>query len=223
MMDMGYRGKTREQDEARRLRTEGMTMPAIAERLGVSRSSVSLWTRAVPFTPRPEWGRYDRAARGPNALQRRKAEEIAHLRADGLERVGGLSERDLLIAGAMLYSGEGAKTDGVVKFTNTDDRLMALFSRWLRHFLEVDESRFRVGLYLHHGLDLDAAVRRWSAVTGVPASQFHKPYRAIPDASIRRAKHVHGCAALSYACSRTHRAVMGVVDGVLTGEHDIPG
>ncbi len=218
MLGMGYRGKMREQEEARCLRAEGLTMPAIAERLGVSRSSVSLWTRDVPFTPGPDWGRYDRAPRGPNALQRRKADEIAHLRAEGLERIGRLSERDLLIAGTALYAGEGSKGDGCVSFANSHAGMVRLFARWLRTFFEVDEDRLRVRLYLHQGLDYESAVQHWGRVTGVPPQQFGAPYRAVPDPSIRRAKHVHGCAHMSYACSRTHRAVMGLVQALVPQE-----
>jgi hypothetical protein len=48
---MGYRGKVREQEEARRLRAQGWILSRIAEELGVSKSSVSLWVRDVPFTP----------------------------------------------------------------------------------------------------------------------------------------------------------------------------
>lgn len=160
---MGYRGKVREQEEARVLRAAGLTMPAIAERLGVSRSSVSLWTRDVPFTPGPDWGRPpDRRPRQPNALQRRKQEEIDCLLEEGRRRVGTLSDRDLLVTGAALYAGEGAKRDGMVAFSNSDPRMVSLFCRWLRHFFEVDESRLRVRLYLHEGLDLDAATLHWS-------------------------------------------------------------
>ena len=65
------------------------------------------------------------------------------------------SETDLLVAGTMLYAGEGAKTDGDVKLANTDPRMIEFFCRWLRHFFDIDESRLRVRLYLHEGLDLD--------------------------------------------------------------------
>lgn len=215
---MGYRGKVREQEEARALRAAGITMPAIAERLGVSRSSVSLWTRDVPFTPGPDWGRQAGQPRQPNALQRRKQEEIDRLLKEGRQRVGTLSDRDLLVTGAALYAGEGAKRDGMVAFSNSDSRMVRLFCRWLRHFFEVDETRLRVRLYLHQGLDLDAATLHWSRVTCVPVEQFGAAYRAVPDPSIRTAKHVHGCATVSYSCSRTHRAVMGIVHAVLTVE-----
>ncbi|MBA2751432.1 MAG: hypothetical protein H0U41_04230, partial [Actinobacteria bacterium] len=48
---MGYRGKVVEKERARELRGEGFTMLEIATQLGVSKSSVSLWTRDVEFRP----------------------------------------------------------------------------------------------------------------------------------------------------------------------------
>jgi hypothetical protein len=195
-------------------------MDEIAARLSVSKSSVSLWTRDVPFQARllPTKAR----RRGPNALQRRKQEEIDRLRAEGLERIASLSERDFLVAGAALYAGEGGKTQHQVTFSNSDPRLVAFFCVWLRRFFDVDESRLRVRLYLHQGLDLDAALIFWASVTAIPTSQFFVPYRAAPDPSIRRAKHPRGCATVVYCCSRTHRAVLGVVDALLAST-PIPG
>jgi hypothetical protein len=162
---------------------------------------VSVWVRDVPFEPRvgPVRGR----RRGPYALQRRRQAEIDRLVAEGRERIGRLSEREFLVAGVALYAGEGTKRDGAVRFANSDPRMIFLFCCWLRRFFGIDESRLRVRLYLHEGLDLAAAITYWSSVTAIPPSQFGKPYRAVPDPSIRHATHVHGCATVSYSCSAT--------------------
>lgn len=210
---MGYRGKLEERAAARRLRADGWTMPDIAAELGVSRSSVSLWTRDVVVVDART--RRSPVKRGPNRLERAKAAEIAALRLAGRATIGALADRDLLIAGTALYAGEGAKTDGKVKLANSDHRMIALHCAWLRRFFDIDESRLRVQLYLHAGLDLHAAVQHWVEVTAIPESQFTRPYRAAPDAGIRHNKHVHGCPAVVYCCSRTHRKVMGVVDALL--------
>ena len=217
---MGYRGKLVERERARRLRATGLPMADIAARLGVSRSSVSLWVRDVPFEPRPRvtLGR----RREPNALQRRKQAEIDRLLAEGRDRVGRLSEREFLVAGVALYAGEGSKGDGNVRFANSDPRMIGFFCSWLRRFFEIDESRLRVHLYLHQGLDLAAAIAYWSALTSIPPTQFLKPYRAVPDPSIRHAKHVHGCVSIRYSCSATHRTTMGLVAALL-GDTAIPG
>lgn len=208
---MGYRAKLVEREEARRLRAEGRTMPDIAVALGVSRGSVSLWTRDVPVKLGPR----RLGPRAPNLLERRKQAEITELLEEGRRRIGTLSEREFLVAGAALYAGEGSKTDRMVCFANSDPQMIALFCAWLRRFFTIDESRLRGRIYLHEGLDVDAATSHWSAITGIPPAQFHRPYRAIPDASIRSNKHEHGCAYVRYACSRTHRAILGLVHALL--------
>jgi hypothetical protein len=195
-------------------------MAEIAARLRVSKSSVSLWVRDVPFEPRRRGTRGRR--RPPNVLQRRKQAEVDRLLAEGRDRVGRLSEREFLVAGVALYAGEGSKRDGEVRFVNSDPRMVFFFCAWLRRFFEIDESRLRVRLYLHEGLDLDAATAHWSEVTGIPDSQFGKPYRAVADPSIRLIKHVHGCVSIGYCCSATHRSIMGLV-GALLRDAAIPG
>jgi hypothetical protein len=217
---MGYRGKVAERQQARQLRRTGLPLGEIAARLGVSKSSASLWVRDVEFTPVPRVTRGRR--RDPNALQRRKQGEIERLLEEGRARIGRLSEREFLVAGVALYAGEGSKGDGRLRFVNSDPRMVVFFCAWLRHFYEIDESRLRLALYLHQGLDLVAAMAYWSALTGIPETQFTKPYRAVPDPSIRHAKHVHGCVAVGYSCSATHRSVMGLVHALLS-DGVIPG
>jgi transcriptional regulator with XRE-family HTH domain len=217
---MGYRGKLAERQQARQLRRAGLPLAEIAARLGVSKSSVSLWVRDVAFEPLPRPVRGRR--RAPNALQRRRQAEIERLLAEGRARIGRLSEREFLVAGVALYAGEGSKGDGRLRFANSDPRIIYFYCCWLRRFFEIDESRLRVQLYLHEGLDLAAAIAYWSALTAIPVPQFGKPYRAVPDSSIRHAKHVHGCVTVGYSCSATHRTVMGLVHALLSGTA-IPG
>jgi Homeodomain-like domain len=217
---MGYRGKLAERQQARLLRATGLPLAEIATRLGVSKSSVSVWVRDVEFQPVPRVTRGRR--REPNALQRRRQAEVDRLLAEGRARIGRLTEREFLVAGVALYAGEGSKGDGSITFANSDPRMVAFFCSWLRHFFKVDESRLRVRLYLHQGLDLDASVSFWSKLTGIPPAQFLKPYRAVPDPTIRHAKHVHGCVGVRYSCSATHRSIMGLV-GALLSDAAIPG
>ncbi len=210
---MGYGGKVTEQQRARELRAQAWTLADIATELGVSKSSVSLWVRDVEFTPNPR--RRTRAPR-PSSLHTRKLAEIERCRHDGIERIGQLSEREFLVLGLALYAGEGGKTDRSVRFANSDPRMILLFVTWLRHFFDIDESRLRMRLYLHDGLDLQAAIAFWSKLTNIPPDQFGKPYRAIADPTIRRTKHLTGCPCVVYSCSLTHRTVMGLIAAVLS-------
>lgn len=216
---MGYRGKTDEHERARELRAEAWTLQEIANELGVAKSSVSLWVRDVEFVPRP---RQPGPNRRPHPWIARKQAEIEAAAAEGRERIGCMSERDLFIAGVALYAGEGGKTDGEVRFANSDPRMLLLFCTWLRHFFDVDESRVHLRVYLHQGLDLEAANAFWSELLAIPVEQFYKPYRAVPDPSIRRAKHVYGCPSVSYCCTQSHRTIMGLVHALLSSEA-LPG
>lgn len=222
---MGYRGKVVEQNRARDLRKLGWTLTEICDELGVSKASASLWCKGVEIDER-ELARRRRERfltgnkgarqRGPNKLQRAKQAQIEEARLEGLRVIGRLTDRELLVAGLAYYSGEGSKTGGAVKFANSDPRLLAFFMAWLRRFFDIEESRLRLRLYLHEGLDLEAANDFWSELTGIPRSQFIKPYRAKPDPSIRSAKHVFGCPAVSYSCTPTHRRIMGMIDALLS-------
>ena len=108
---MGYRGKLADRERARELRAQAWTINEIVAELGVSKSSVSVWVRDIEFdeaTRAARAGANRRRAtrqRRPNRLQQRKQAEIERLRAEGVGRIGGLSDRDLLIAGTALPMG----------------------------------------------------------------------------------------------------------------------
>jgi hypothetical protein len=216
---VGYRGKLEAQEKARLMRAENMTLADIAATLGVSKSSVSLWVRDVPFTPSKRRYGPQRRQHPAHTAKLRQIEELNEL---GVQRIGTLGEDAFLAAGVALYAGEGAKTDGAVKFANTDPAMIAFFCAWLRRFFTIDESRLRVCVYLHEGLDLQSAEEHWSRTTGVPRDQFRAPYRAVADASIRNVKHEYGCAYVSYGCSKTHRTIMGLIRALLSSDA-IPG
>jgi hypothetical protein len=122
--------KDAERAKARELRAQGLDYNRIAAQLGVSKGSVSLWVRDMP---RPEPLSYEecrrRAAEGVRrywATERpiREAQRAA-ARAAAAAQIGPLSEREILIAGAIAYWCEGAKnkphrrSDRVV-FMNSD-------------------------------------------------------------------------------------------------------
>jgi hypothetical protein len=218
---MGYRGRVEDRAQARALRADAWTLAEIAAELGVARSTVSLWVRDVAFVPRPR----NRGAPSQRVHPQRAARlaQVEELRALGIARIGELSRKEHLVAGVALYAGEGAKRDGSVRFANSDPRMIAFFMSWLRAFFAVDEARLRLRLYLHEGLDLDAANRYWSELTGIPASQFGAPYRARADSTIRSNRHPMGCPCVIYSCSRTHRSIMGLADALLSSPGHVPG
>jgi transcriptional regulator with XRE-family HTH domain len=217
---MGYGGKWQERERARELRAQSWTLQEIADELGVAKGSVSVWVRDVEFTPKPRNRGHPAGPKHPMRLRREA--ELARCAEEAREWIAGLSERDLSMFVLGLYAGEGAKTGGTLAMANTNPRYLLIFVTWLRRTFDVDESRLRVHLYLHEGLDLDAAVAFWSDLLGIPPEQFTKPYRAAADPSIRRAKHVYGCPAVRYASTSVKRRVMALIEA-LASNFAIPG
>ncbi len=75
----------------------------------------------------------------------------------------------------MLYWAEGNKTlyPGV---SNADPKLIKFMMSWFRKICAVPEKKFKIYLHLHSGQDETKAKSFWSAVTGIPLSQFGKSH-----------------------------------------------
>ena len=115
---------------ARELRGRGMDYEEIASRLGVSKSSVSLWVRDLPTPSRLT---YEECRKRSVAGTRRywEAERPARdaarsaIRDAAAAEIGQLSEREILLIGAIAYWCEGAKSKPYrraeqVNFINSD-------------------------------------------------------------------------------------------------------
>ncbi len=211
---MGNRGHLDKQHRARELRAQAWTLKEICEELDCAKSSASIWTRGVEFTPKPR--NRGNGVTKPHPLHIKKLVEIEECNKWASEAVGSMSDRDLFMAGIGLYAGDGSKTGNVVQFANSNPALVALFCTWLRRFFDVDETRLRVSLYLHAGLDLDAAVEHWEGVTKIPRAQFSKAYRPVPDASIRHTKHEFGCAHVRYSHAKSLRKILGLLEALVS-------
>ncbi len=124
---MGNGGKQVERLRARELRSTAWTLQEIAEELGVSKGSVSVWVRDVEFVPRPR--NRGHGGQRPHPLHIRKLAEIERCRVEAEALIGTLSARDLTMFCLALYAGEGSKTEGAVSLANTDPILLRAFHR----------------------------------------------------------------------------------------------
>jgi transcriptional regulator with XRE-family HTH domain len=169
--------------KARELREQGLDYEEIAAALRVSKGSVSLWVRDMPTPPHLTYEESrKRSAEGVRrywAGERpvREAARDAAIAAAGAE-IGPLSDREMLIAGAIAYWCEGLKgkprqqSDRVV-FVNSDPALISFFLRFLdKAGIEPDRVSYRV--HIHENADAGAAERFWLGVTAASAGQFKK-------------------------------------------------
>lgn len=170
--------------QARELRKEGWNYIQIAAKLGVSKSSVSLWVRDLPRPPRLSYEECcRRSAEGVRrywAVERplREAEREA-VSAAAAAQIGELSDREILIAGAIAYWCEGAKNKphrraDRVQFVNSDPGLIRLFLRFL-DAAGVDREMLIYSVQIHQSANADAAQRFWLDVTQADKTQFRRP------------------------------------------------
>jgi transposase len=198
---------------ARQLRDQGLAYNEIAARLGVSKSSISLWVRDMP---RPERLSYEasrqRQAAGVAAYwaaerQRREDAKVAVSRAAAQE-LGQLTSREILIAGAIAYWCEGEKNKPYrrrdrISFINSDPMMIKFFLRFLETAgVTPDRLIFRVSI--HETADLAAAERFWRQTIDVEGAQFNraliKRHKPLTNRKNVGADY-HGCLNILVRCS----------------------
>jgi transcriptional regulator with XRE-family HTH domain len=213
--------KDAERARARELRAQGLTYGEIAEELAVSKSSVSLWTRDLPH---PERSAQDTDARLAGLRRyfelRREREDLARIAyvESVSEGIGALSERELLIAGAVAYWAEGTKrkpwrpTERVT-FTNSDVDMIRLFLTFLR-LMDVADERVQLRVAIHESADEERARTFWAAVAGVSPTSFQRSTlkrHVVPTVRKNVGVDYHGCLVVTVLRSATlYRQIEGI-------------
>jgi hypothetical protein len=155
-------------------------MREIQRLVGVSRSSVSLWVRDIALTP--EQHEALRLRNGKHPAQRRgnmvwsalcRAERERH-QEEGRTVVR--RGEPLHAAGCMLYWAEGDKGRHRVALSNSDPEVLRFFARFLRHYFDVPDAKFRVScnLFADHVERQYEIEQFWLALLDLPRSCLTK-------------------------------------------------
>jgi len=174
--------KTEEREFARKLRREdGLPINEIARRVGVSKSSVSLWVRDIELTAeqhatlRAMNPAYNRQLNGwLRVAERHRARRLAAQQSGReLARRG----EPLHLGGCMLYWGEGAKgPPHQVCFSNSDPEMVRLFVVFLKTYFEIDAGDIRISchLFADHLVRQREVERYWLNVADLPDESLRK-------------------------------------------------
>lgn len=177
------RAKDELHEEAIRLRKTGLSYREIAEQLGVSKSSLSLWLRNIPLSKVHQRllnaRTADAYARRAATMRLRTDRKDSGIRSKAAEEIGAISPRELFIAGVIAYWAEGSKakpwnrSTPQVQFINSDPTMITLFLRWL-DALGIERDRIKVRVAIHEFADVAGALRFWSDVVGIPEGEFQR-------------------------------------------------
>jgi len=165
------------------LRLEGKSYREVAKELKISKSLLSRWFRGLelPLSAQAILEEKGRASREYLVeLNRRRSElvqaENSRIRSEALKEIDSLSRYELLLIGAALYWGEGYKSErsnkGCVQISNSDPYLIALFLRFLREIIRVEDERLKVSIRIHQNISAQSAIEFWSRITNIPQKRF---------------------------------------------------
>ena len=142
---MSYSGKLDLKLKAQDLRSKGISVKDIEKKLGISRSSASIWVRDISLTKEQINKLYRNkktgGLKGSYIAARnkiRKREEITQiLKNEGEKEIGKLSRRDLFLIGVAMYFAEGDKGGKNVSFSNADPRAIKFMTDWLINICKI--------------------------------------------------------------------------------------
>jgi Homeodomain-like domain len=178
--------KSKEKLLALQLRRRGESIKDIAKKLNVSRGSVSLWCQEILLTStqKQKLKKKQIAAghagrmQGAEMNKKKRLDAISRFVNDGMNEIGSLSERDLLMLGIGLYWGEGIKSrTGQTAMVNSDPNVLKVAKKWFQVCLGVLSHEFRPYIYIapQHKPRETIIVDYWSKELSIPKSQFKSP------------------------------------------------
>ena len=175
--------KTKEKEEAIALRKLGNSMNDIAQKLGVAKSSVSLWTRHLEIDPvhkeRISSARNNRTIESYKRSAERTSETARAKRLD-FQKIGtALTQNDgfpLFTLGCMLYWCEGQKSKNSICLANADPEVILVFLRFLRECLGIENSaiKIRINGYLNNGISQEQIEDHWLSISGLTRENLGK-------------------------------------------------
>ncbi|OGK62945.1 hypothetical protein A2334_06210 [Candidatus Roizmanbacteria bacterium RIFOXYB2_FULL_38_10] len=220
---MGYSGKLFLHEKARELRLKGYSVRTIQKKLGVAKSSVSLWVRNIMLSDKQTQQLLNSKRAGGKkgsilAAKRKiinKEKQIKEITLKANKEIGTLTQKEKFFFGLALYFAEGDKKGHNVAFTNSDPEAIKFMANWFRDFCKVKSDKMRCYIYLHENLDEKNARNYWLKTTKIPLDQFRKTYRVSnTKKTFRKTKYIYGICRISISDVNLLRRILGWISGV---------
>lgn len=109
------------------------------------------------------------------------------------------SDKELLIAGTMLYWGEGTKGRGTVNFVNSNPEMIVIFLKFLRKICGISESRLKALIHLYPDHNEEDLINFWSKVTEIHQTRFYRSFVHEGRVGTYKRRSEYGTLSISYA------------------------
>lgn len=198
--------KYQEKQIAIHMRQKGASLGEIAQKLSVSKGSVSLWVRGVELSP-DQVNRLNRNGFSVSAIEKRRVSRLANEKkkrdfviTEAGKDIVKITQEELKLIGIALYWAEGGKTKNSVRISNSDPYIIRVMMRFFRQICSVEEHKFRVQIHTHSHLNVKNAENYWSNITNIPIVQFYKTYAKQSVASLHKKDSLPYGTAQVYVC-----------------------
>ncbi len=197
------------------LRKQGYSFNEMSRLLNVAKSTVSLWTRSVPLSENAKLRIRDLGDKGRwkarETIRRKQALILDGIKNDCgalVNKKYGLDDYKLFLA--LLYWGEGAKTEHRLNFINSDPDMIRIYLWLLRKSFIIKEEHLKGLLHLHEYHNREEMVDFWSKITGIPKNNFsiyNKPHTGI-----NKKPGYKGCLSIRYGDSRIIKEIFIIIE-----------
>ena len=162
------------------LRKKGLSYNEIRQQVPVSKSSLSLWLKHIPLSPKHRARLYTKQiqilSRGtPSQVARRKLEVALIMEGARKEISLPLSLETYRFLGAALYWAEGNKTKNFA-ITNSDPILIVFMVHWFKKMFGVSPSVLKAHLNIYSQQNEIEVKQFWSGITKIPTKNFGKSF-----------------------------------------------
>ena len=206
--------KAKEREEVRRLRKEeGMSIKKIANKVGVSKASVSIWVRDIELTDEQKLNLKPSVV----AMSISNRETFKKIREKYQEegKIKAKENNALHIMGCMLYWAEGNKQKNSARLSNTDSNIIKLYVKFLRECFNVKNEDFVISIqcYTDKGITIEQIEKYWLELLSLERQNLRKTlanYDKRGKDSIRK-KHLYGTCTVAVHSTEIVQSIFGAI------------
>lgn len=168
------------------LRKIGNSYNEIEKKTGIAKSTLSSWFKTLTFSKKIKKRLIRQAQIKAKAhlkiltIRHIKKWQKIHLsyRTEAKILFPRLFKKHLFGTGLTIYWGEGDKNlkNGIVRVSNTDHRMLRIFTLFLLKTCKIKSEKIKVWLLLYPDLDKNECKNFWSKKLHLSADHFVKPY-----------------------------------------------
>jgi len=201
--------------KADKLRKSGYSFREISEELGVSKSTASLWTRRDKMTSRGKIRLHNLLVfsqiKARKILLDKQEQHFKDLEANCRVLKNGRQYKkdDYKLFLALLYWGEGSKTNRRLSLINSDPEMVRIYLKLLRAAFDIREEKLSALLHLHDYHNRPEMLAFWSKVTGIDKKRISIYNKK--NTGIQKKAGYRGCIAVCYGDYRIFDEMMLII------------